>query len=126
MTTVAAIAAILAGLLHVMIFVFESVMWSRPTTWRRFGVRSQADADVLRPMALNQGFYNLFLGIGALVGAVLLLAGQPHRRPHPGPVQLRLHARGRSGAGGQQPEAGQSGGHPGRVPVARRGLTLFI
>ena len=75
MTTVAAIAAILAGLLHVMIFAFESVLWSRPKTWRRFGVHSQADADVLRPMALNQGFYNLFLGIGALVGAGVLLAG---------------------------------------------------
>ena len=74
MTTVAAITAVLAGLLHVVIFVFESVTWSKPATWRRFGVHSQADADVLKPMALNQGFYNLFLGIGALVGAVLLLA----------------------------------------------------
>src|SRR6476620_2533936 len=74
MTTVAAITAVLAGLLHLVIFVFESVTWSKPVTWRRFGVHSQADADVLKPMALNQGFYNLFLGIGALVGAVLLLA----------------------------------------------------
>ncbi len=33
---------------------------------------SQADADVLRPMAFNQGFYNVFLAIGAVVGLLML------------------------------------------------------
>ena len=73
MLVVAAVAAILAGLLHCAFFVLESVLWSRPTVWPRFGVRSQADAEVIRPMALNQGWYNLFLAAGALIGAALLL-----------------------------------------------------
>ena len=62
----------IAGLVHVAIFVFESVLWNRPSTWKRFGIKSQADAEVLRPMAYNQGFYNLFLALGAGAGLVML------------------------------------------------------
>lgn len=65
----------IAALLHVYIFVMESIRWSQPATWKRFGVRSQADADVTKPMAFNQGFYNLFLAIGIGVGLALLTAG---------------------------------------------------
>ena len=68
-------AGVASGL-HVFFFVLESLRFTRPATWRRFGVRSQADADVLKPMAYNQGFYNLFLAIGCLVGIVLVAAGQ--------------------------------------------------
>lgn len=62
----------IAALLHVVIFTFESVNWTKPATWKRFGVASQADAETLKPMALNQGFYNLFLTIGVIVGLLLL------------------------------------------------------
>ena len=61
----------LAALLHFFIFWMESVGWTRPEVWKRFGVADQAAADVTRPMAYNQGFYNLFLGIGAALGLVL-------------------------------------------------------
>lgn len=67
-----AVFAGLAALIHVVIFLFESITWRAPRTWRRFGVASQEDADVVRPMAFNQGFYNLFLAIGAVVGIILL------------------------------------------------------
>jgi putative membrane protein len=62
----------IAALLHVVIFSFESINWTKPATWKRFGVASQADAETLKPMALNQGFYNLFLAIGAAIGLILL------------------------------------------------------
>jgi putative membrane protein len=58
----------LAALLHVYIFVLESVRWTQPKTWRTFGIADQQAADVTKPMAYNQGFYNLFLAIGAFVG----------------------------------------------------------
>jgi len=77
-TTLAVAGSILVGiaaLAHVYIFAMESIQWSKPATWKRFGVRSQADADVTKPMAFNQGFYNLFLAIGIGVGLVLLAAG---------------------------------------------------
>lgn len=61
----------LAALLHVYIFVLESVRWSHPNVWRIFGLASQEAADTTKPMAYNQGFYNLFLAIGAAIGVVL-------------------------------------------------------
>lgn len=69
--------ASIAALLHVYIFTMESVTWARPATWKRFGVASQADADTTRTLAYNQGFYNLFLAIGALVGIVAVALGRP-------------------------------------------------
>src|SRR5215207_9480558 len=70
-----AIFAALAALLHVYIFVMESVQWTQPRVWKRFGVTDQAAADTTKPMAYNQGFYNLFLAIGAILGIVLYWAG---------------------------------------------------
>ena len=67
----------LAALLHVYIFVMESVQWSQPRIWKRFGVPDQRTADATKPMAYNQGFYNLFLAIGAIIGIVLFWAGGP-------------------------------------------------
>ena len=71
----ATVFAALAALLHVYIFLMESVQWTQPRVWRRFGVADQATADATRPMAYNQGFYNLFLAIGAVIGLVLFWAG---------------------------------------------------
>jgi putative membrane protein len=65
----------LAALLHVYIFVMESVQWSQPRIWKRFGVPDQRTADATKPMAHNQGFYNLFLAIGAVIGIVLFWTG---------------------------------------------------
>jgi len=62
------LCAFLAAALHVYIFTMESLTWTRPATWKRFGVASQSDAETTRPMAFNQGFYNLFLAIGAFAG----------------------------------------------------------
>ncbi|WP_425840095.1 DUF1304 domain-containing protein [Microbacterium sp. PA5] len=74
---IATIAAALAALLHVYIFVMESIQWSQPKVWRRFGVADQAAADTTKPMAYNQGFYNLFLAIGVIIGLALFWAGDP-------------------------------------------------
>jgi putative membrane protein len=60
--------AFLAAALHVSIFTMESLTWTRPATWKRFGLASQSDAETTRPLAYNQGFYNLFLAIGAFIG----------------------------------------------------------
>jgi putative membrane protein len=72
---IATVVAALAALLHVYIFLMESVQWTQPRVWKRFGVPDQAAADTTRPMAYNQGFYNLFLAIGAVIGLVLYWAG---------------------------------------------------
>jgi len=71
----ATVFAALAAVLHVYIFVMESVQWTQPRVWRRFGVADQAAADTTKPMAYNQGFYNLFLAIGVALGLVLFWVG---------------------------------------------------
>lgn len=65
----------LAALVHVYIFALESLLWGRPSTQRTFGIRDARDVDAVRPWAYNQGFYNLFLALGAVVGLVLLATG---------------------------------------------------
>ncbi|MFH8252223.1 DUF1304 domain-containing protein [Microbacterium sp. B2969] len=74
MAIIATVFAALAAVLHVYIFLMESVQWTQPRVWKRFSVPDQATADAIRPMAYNQGFYNLFLAIGATIGLVLFWA----------------------------------------------------
>ena len=64
--------AFFAAALHVFIFTMESLTWTRPATWKRFRIASQSDAETTKPMAYNQGFYNLFLAVGTLVGIGLV------------------------------------------------------
>ena len=86
MLSAALIFAALAALLHVYIFVMESLTWTSPRTRATFGTTAE-EAETTKLLALNQGFYNLFLaivtgiGIGAMcmghnaVGAALVFAG---------------------------------------------------
>lgn len=71
MNAVAQLAAVVAGLVHIMIFAMESLLFTRPAVHRRFGVRAE-EVPAVRPWAFNQGFYNLFLAAGALVGLFIL------------------------------------------------------
>ena len=86
MITAALIFAGLAAVLHVYIFVLESLQWTAPRTRATFGTTVES-AEATKELAFNQGFYNLFLAIvtgvgigftisgGTPVGAALLLAG---------------------------------------------------
>ena len=76
MSPIALFFAAVAAAIHVFFFVLESLRFRRPETWRRFNVESQRDADLLGPMAFNQGFYNLFLAIGAAAGIAAIASGQ--------------------------------------------------
>jgi putative membrane protein len=78
----AAVFALIAALIHVYIFVMESLLWRRPAVWKVFGAATQADADIMRPWALNQGFYNLFLAIGTILGVILGLAASHGSHSH--------------------------------------------
>src|SRR4051812_20361914 len=71
MTILAVVLAAGAALLHVYIWVLESFRWTEPATRKTFRV-SEADAEVTRPLAYNQGFYNLFLAVITIVGLLVL------------------------------------------------------
>ncbi|RYV50108.1 DUF1304 domain-containing protein [Pengzhenrongella frigida] len=69
--TVAAVFATVAALIHVYIFVLESILWTTPRARATFGIRSEQEAAATRALAFNQGWYNLFLAIGTGMGLVL-------------------------------------------------------
>ena len=73
MDKAALVFAGLAGLGHIYIWVMESLTWRKPATWKRFGVTSQEEAETQRTFAYNQGFYNLFLAVGALLGVACVV-----------------------------------------------------
>lgn len=58
----------LAGVLHVVIFAMESLFFLNEKVYSRFGLVSLEHAEIVKGFAYNQGWYNLFLAIAALVG----------------------------------------------------------
>jgi putative membrane protein len=71
MLTVALVLAALAALVHVYIFVIESLKWEKPSTLKAFGMTAE-QATATKPLAYNQGFYNLFLAVEVAVGIGLV------------------------------------------------------
>ena len=73
MITVALICAGLAAVLHVYIFVMESMTWTTARTRAVFGTTAD-EAQTTKMLAFNQGFYNLFLAVitGAGIAAIVL------------------------------------------------------
>lgn len=74
MLTAVQVFAALAGLVHVYIWVMESLRFSDPKVHRGVFRVETADVERVRSWAFNQGWYNLFLAIGALVGVAVVRA----------------------------------------------------
>jgi putative membrane protein len=68
------IFACLAAVVHVYIFILESLLWTAPRTRAIFGT-SEDEAATTKLLALNQGFYNLFLAIITACGIVAVTIG---------------------------------------------------
>jgi putative membrane protein len=66
------ILAALAGLLHVYIWVMESLRFADPKVHRGVFRVATEDVEAVRPWAFNQGWYHLFLAIGAIVGVAVV------------------------------------------------------
>lgn len=74
MITAGLTLAALASALHIYIFYMESIAWTSPRVRATFGT-SEEEANATKEMALNQGFYNLFLALVALIGTALTWLG---------------------------------------------------
>lgn len=74
MTAAALTFAGLAAILHVYIFVLESLRWTAPRTRAVFGTTAE-EAETTKLLAFNQGFYNLFLAIVTVVGIAAIALG---------------------------------------------------
>ena len=75
MPLVAQIAAVLGAAFHVLFFILESITFSQPSVAARFGLTTPEQVAAVRPMAFNQGFYNLFLALGIVAGLALIASG---------------------------------------------------
>jgi len=76
MLAVMLLVALLAGVVHVLIFCMESLWWTSPRVRARFR-QTPEQAEATRLFAFNQGFYNLFLAVGTFAGLALVLMGHP-------------------------------------------------
>ncbi|HEX9175427.1 MAG TPA: DUF1304 domain-containing protein [Mycobacterium sp.] len=74
MAVAALVFAALAALVHVYIWVLESFLWTTPRTRAVFGT-SEEEAQTSKLLALNQGFYNLFLAVITAVGIAFFGTG---------------------------------------------------
>jgi len=67
------IASVLVGvvaLIHVYILVLQMFLWSTPRGRKAFGTTPET-AEIMRPLAANQGLYNGFLAVGLVLGLLL-------------------------------------------------------
>jgi len=65
----------LAGLLHIIFFVVESILYQKKGGHALFKV-SEADHQATKVWAFNQGFYNLFLALGTFGGLYFVFQRQ--------------------------------------------------
>lgn len=74
MIVAALVFAALAAVLHVYIFVMESLTWTTPRTRATFGTTAE-EAETTKLLAFNQGFYNLFLAVVTVLGIIAIAMG---------------------------------------------------
>ncbi|MFC7753456.1 DUF1304 domain-containing protein [Tsukamurella soli] len=74
MIIVGLVFAAVAAVIHCYIFYMESIAWTSARVRATFGTTLD-EAETTKPLALNQGFYNLFLAISIAVGIVVAAAG---------------------------------------------------
>jgi putative membrane protein len=68
------VTALVAGLLHVVIFCAESLWWRKPAVYKGFLMTAE-QAETTRLLAFNQGVYNLMLALATLGGLAVWASG---------------------------------------------------
>lgn len=61
-----------AAVVHMVFFVAESILFQRKGGHKVFKIK-ETDHEVVKIWAFNQGFYNLFLSVGMLLGLYFVL-----------------------------------------------------
>jgi putative membrane protein len=75
MTVVVWVFALLTAAVHLLVFVFEAFLITRPRIHQGvFGVPA-ADVPAVRLWAFGVGFYNLFIGLGMVGGVIAWMVG---------------------------------------------------
>jgi putative membrane protein len=75
MTVVAWVFALVAAAIHILVWAWEALLIERPGVHHGvFGIPA-SDVPAVRLWAFGVGFYNLFLGLGMILGVVAWAAG---------------------------------------------------
>ncbi|WP_323961021.1 DUF1304 family protein [Arthrobacter sp. JZ12] len=75
MTLIVWIFALIAAALHILVFVWEALAFQRPAVHQGVFSTRTVDVPAIRLWAFGVGFYNLFLGLGALTGVLTWMGG---------------------------------------------------
>lgn len=75
MNAVAQAFALVAALVHIVVWPLESLLFRRPAVHRKILMTPTEHVPAVMLWAFNMGFRNLFLGIGVIVGLVLVWTG---------------------------------------------------
>lgn len=75
MTIVVWVFALLAAAVHVLVFVWESLVFDRPAVHSGVFAIPSSDVPAIRLWAFCVGFYNLFLALGLVTGVVAWAVG---------------------------------------------------
>jgi hypothetical protein len=106
MQTAAVVFAAIAALIHLYIFVLESLRWTAPATRKIFGTTASS-AETTRPLAFNQGFYKPVPGRGQHRRGDPAPGGSGRGRPGADLRRSRVDAGGGARADRQRPDQGQ-------------------
>lgn len=68
--------SILPATIHLAFFALESLFWGHPKVNRIFNLRTKEQVEHTRLLALNQGYYNLFLSVAIFVGIAIFFSGE--------------------------------------------------
>ena len=61
----------IAAVVHIYFFILESFLFQKPNGYKIFKM-NQHDHEAVKIWAFNQGFYNLFLAVGILIGLYMV------------------------------------------------------
>jgi putative membrane protein len=75
MTVVVRTFALVTACIHVLVFVWESFLITRPAVYSRIFAIPAADVPAIRLWAFGVGFYSLFLALGLIAGVSLWIGG---------------------------------------------------
>ncbi len=84
MNLVVLIFTVITILIHIAVFIGESMFWLEPVIYKQAvmkidlitDVSSYEQARILEVLFFNQGFYNLFVALGGVVGVILYKTGK--------------------------------------------------
>jgi len=79
--------AIVTAIFHTLFFVAESILWLEPYIYKNIlsqpdssiGIELLEQAILMETVFFNQGFYNLFLALGLIVGIIFVQKGSVER-----------------------------------------------